>query len=128
MTSTKPYKTRQWVNGWNYDAEIADTVQQINALSPLNEDDEMRRPALIARLREYQAKNETEAISGGYEDVDTDMTEGEHFFSLDADGRREYLKTRDIRVAKEPPDDPGATRGVRVVIDGVDHGVFPYPA
>jgi hypothetical protein len=25
-------------------------------------------------------------------------------------------------------DDPGATRGVRVVIDGEDHGVFPYPA
>ncbi len=128
MTSTKPYKTRQWVNGWNYDAEIADTVQQINALSPLNGDDEMRRPALIAQLREYQRKNEEEAISGGYEDVDTDMTEGEHFFSLDDDGKREYLKTRDIRVEKATPADPGATRGVRVVIDGEDHGVFPYPA
>ncbi len=56
------------------------------------------------------------------------MTVGEHFYGLDDDGKREYLKTRDIRVEKATPADPGATKGVRVIIDGADHGVFPYPA
>ena len=60
--------------------------------------------------------------------TDTRMTVGEHFYGLDDDGKREYLKTRDIRVEKATPADPGATKGVRVVIDGEDHGVFPYPA
>ena len=60
----------------------------------------MRRPALIAQLREYQRKNEEEAITGGYEDgsckracrstntcahniTTTSGTTGEYFDSLD---------------------------------------------
>jgi hypothetical protein len=54
------------------------------------------------------------------------MTVGEHFYGLDTEGRREYLKTRDIRLEKAVPVlEPGATHGMRVVIDGTDHGVFP---
>ena len=130
MTSTDPHEEKQWVEGWNYDAEIADTVQAINALNPLDEADEMHRPALIAQLRDYQRKNEEEAITGGYEWVKTDMTTGEYFDSLDAEGKRAYLLTSDVRVEKvlNPPLEPGASVGLHVVIDGVDHGVFPYPA
>ncbi len=56
------------------------------------------------------------------------MTIGEYFYALSDDGKRSYLKSLDIRVEKATPDDPGATRGVRVVIDGEGHGVFAYPA
>ena len=49
----------------------------------------------------------------------TGITVGDHFYSLDTDGQREYLKTRDIRVEKLPLQEGGA--GVRLVIDGTDY-------
>lgn len=57
------------------------------------------------------------------------QTEGEYFSNLDAEAQREYLKSLDIRAEKidNPPLEPGATRGARVIIDGVDHGIFAYP-
>ena len=149
MTSTDPYEDRQWVDGWNYDAEIADLLKQLTTLYPLAEDDETRRPALIAQLRDYQRKNEEEAITGGYERTwylrengrkgmqvheyarsqhhdDELWTMGEEFDTLDRDQQRDYLsKHHDIRVDKAVHYD--AANSIRVVIDGVDHGVFPYP-
>jgi DNA invertase Pin-like site-specific DNA recombinase len=151
MTSTDPYEDRQWVSGWNYDAEIADLLKQLTALNPLAEDDEVRRPALIAQLREYQRKNEEEAITGGYERTwylrengrkgmqvrersqhhdDELWTMGEEFDTLDRDQQREYLSTHhDIRVKRvlNPPLEPGASVGLHVVIDGADHGTFVFP-
>ena len=51
---------------------------------------------------------------------------GEEFDTLDRDQQRDYLsKHHDIRVEKAVHYD--AANGIRVVIDGVDHGVFPYP-
>lgn len=153
MTSTDPYEDRQWVDGWNYDAEIADLLKQLTTLNPLAEDDETRRPALIAQLREYQRGNEEEAITGGYERTwylrengrkgrqvheyarsqhhdDELWTMGEEFDTLDRDEQRDYLsKHHDIRVEKvlNPPLEPGASVGLHVAIDGVDHGIYPYP-
>jgi len=146
ITSTDLYMDRVWEDGWNYDAEIADLVKQINALSPLNEDDEARRPGLINDLRDFQRKNDEEAISGGFVRVyflrdsgqkiheidrtryndDELLTVGEHFISQDDEGRREYLaEHHDIRVEKATAE--GNIDAVHVVIDGVDHGIFPYP-
>ena len=125
MTSTEPYRTRQWVAGINWDAEIADVKQDLREAVDAERFEDM--PALRATLAEYRHKNEEEATAGHWEYRDTGRTVGDYFDKLDAGGKREYLKTRDIRVEKATPDDPGATRGIRVVIDGVDHGVFPYP-
>ncbi len=129
ITSDKPWKTKQWVKGQNWDAEIADTIQQIKALNPLDLEDEARRPGLMAELRELQRKNDEEATKGGWLPVDTGITEGEHFIELTRDERREFLKDYDIRVERidNPPMEPGATQGLHVIIDGIDHGVFPYP-
>jgi hypothetical protein len=54
------------------------------------------------------------------------ITVGEHFDSLDRDGQRDYLMTRDIRVEKATPDFEPDFPGIRVVIDGEDHGVFTH--
>ena len=128
MTSEEPYRTRQWIEGINWDAEIEDLKQSLSELAQEMPDDYAERhAALMADLAAYRWKNEHEAVDGHWEYTDTGMTVGEHFDSLDATGQREYLKSRDIRVEKATPDDPGATRGLRVVIDSEDHGVFPYP-
>jgi DNA invertase Pin-like site-specific DNA recombinase len=117
LTSDQPYQTRQWVKGQNWDAEIADTLQQIKALNPLDEADEIRRPELMAELREYQRKNDDEATSGGWHEVDTGMTRGEHFHGLDLEGQRAYLAAHhDIRAER-------AGDGIRLVVDGEDLGV-----
>lgn len=118
--STEWYQTRVWVEGVNWDAEITDLLLQIRALDPESDEDEARRDDLKAQLRMYRHRNETEATKGDWEWTDTDMTVGQYFESLDAEGQREYLKTRDIRVAKV------IAGFIRVVIDGEDHGVFPY--
>ncbi len=124
--SNEPYRVRQWVEGTTWDAEIADILLQIRELDPESEQDEIRRDELKVQLREFRRKNEEESTSGHWEFRETKATVGQFFDRLDADGRREYLKTRDIRVEKAIPDDPGAANGIRVVIDGVDHGVIAY--
>jgi DNA invertase Pin-like site-specific DNA recombinase len=127
MTSTEPYRTRQWVEGTNYDDEISDIKQTIREVADAERFEEL--PELQAKLAELRRKNEEEATAGHYEYTDTGITVGDYFDSLDLDGKREYLKTRDIRVEKvsNPPLEPGASVGIRVIIDGVDHGVYPYP-
>ena len=125
----RPYQVKTWVPGTNWDAEIADALQSLQALNPvkLGLDEYNRRHAeLMTQLVEYQTKNETEATSGGWEytDVLNDdgsvMTEGQHFFGLDRDGRREYLKTHDISAERVAIGD-----GIRIIIDGEED--IPIP-
>ena len=71
---------------------------------------------------EYIRKNGGER--GHWEYVDTGVTEGQHFDSLDPEDRREYLKAKVIHVEGVKGDDG---RMVRVVIDGKDHGLHGYP-
>jgi DNA invertase Pin-like site-specific DNA recombinase len=121
-TSNTRYKARTWVKGINWDAEIAETKQELREANEAERFEDMA--ALQIRLKAYRHLNETEATKGHWAFTDTDQTEGEHFYDLDDDGKREYLKTRDIRVEKAAHYDAG--RGIRVVIDGVDRGVYPY--
>jgi len=149
MTSNEPYYTRAWVDGVNWDAEISNVVQDLRELpqkrDPLSPEFGSEQAGLLTKLAEYRRKNEEaepghwektyirrsngelvkEAVSLGY--LHDLVTVGEHFHSLDRDGQREYLKTRDIRVEKATPEFEPDFPGVRVVIDGEDHGVFPYP-
>ncbi len=128
FSSNELYRIKSWVKGTNWDSQIADTVQSIHEFDPVADDYDQRHAALVAQLREYKRKNEEEAVPGHWAYTDTKATIGDFFDRLDATGRRSYLKTRDIRVQKAAPDDPGAAHGIRVVIEGEDHGVFPYPA
>ena len=125
----KPYRTKTWTPGTNWDAEIADALQSLQALNPvkLGLDEYNRRHAeLMTQLAEYQSKNENEATSGGWEytDVLNDdgsvMTEGQHFFGLGRDGRREYLKTHDIRAERVATGD-----GIRIIIDNEEDVPIP---
>jgi hypothetical protein len=126
----KPYQIKTWVPGTNWDAEIADALQSLQALNPvkLGLDEYNRRHAeLMTQLADYQWKNENEATSGDWEYIDilnddgSVMTEGQHFFGLDRESRREFLKTHDIRAERSEtsPD------GIRLVIDGEE--AIPNP-
>ncbi len=127
--SDKPYQIQAWAEGINWDTEIEDVKQSLVELArEMRGDYTERHAALMADLANYMWKNEHEAVKGHWEYTDTGMTIGEYFYALSDDGKRSYLKSLDIRVEKATPDDPGATRGVRVVIDGEGHGVFAYPA
>jgi DNA invertase Pin-like site-specific DNA recombinase len=115
----EPHQIKTWVEGTNWDADIADALQSIRALNPveLGIDEYNRRHAeLMTRLVDYQWKNEHEATSGGWNTVDvlnddgSVRTKGQHFYSLDAEGRREYLKEFDIRAEK-------TTTGLRIKLD-----------
>ena len=126
----KPYQTRKWTPGTNWDADIADTLQSLQTLNPVKigiPEYNRRHAELMTQLVEYQTKNETEATSGGWEytDVLNDdgsvMTEGQHFFGLDRDGRREYLKNHDIRAER----DLDATDEIRLIIDGEEDISIP---
>jgi len=115
----KPQQVKTWIEGTSWDADIADTLQVIQGLNPikLGLDEYNRRHAeLMAQLVDYQTKNENEAMPGGWSIVDvlnadgSVRTKGQHFFSLDAEGRREYLTEFDIRAEK-------TTAGIRIKID-----------
>lgn len=83
-------------------------------------------PELHAKLEDLRGR---EVVKGHWEYQGTGMTVGDYFDSLDTEGKREYLKIHDIRVEKATPTlEPGASKGVRIIIDGEDHGVFPYPS
>ena len=131
LTSNDPHKTLNWVEGENFDAEISDVNQDIRELAsqPLIEGFLTKMAEKAAELAELTQKNE-DRDRGHWDSQDTGLTVGEHFGSLDAEGKRKYLKTRDIRVEKVtgPPLEPGASKGIRVIIDGEDHGTFPYPS
>lgn len=118
-----PYQTREWTPGTNWDSEIADTIQTMQALNPVKlgiPEYNRRHAELMTALADYQTKNETQATTGGWEYTDvlnedgTVMTEGQHFFGLDRDGRREYLKDHDISAER----DLDAADEIRLIIDG----------
>ena len=120
LAMTVPYRTRVWVEGTNYDDEISEVKQDIRELVEAERFGEL--PPLQAKLEELRSR---ETVPGRYEYRDTGITEAEHFRGLDAQGRREYLASRDIRVEKSTTDD--GSKGIRLVIDGTDYGVWPYP-
>jgi DNA invertase Pin-like site-specific DNA recombinase len=112
----KPYQIREWVEGQTWDAEISDIRKVIRELDPESEEDEARRDVLKAQLSDYRSR---ETTPGHWEYTDARnadssiFTIGQHFFDLDAEGRREYLTTHDIRAERA-----ACCGGIRVVIDG----------
>jgi DNA invertase Pin-like site-specific DNA recombinase len=132
LGQTMPHKTRQWVEGKNWDAELAEVNQDIRELAqnPLAERWAERMAELGAKVAELTELNKTRE-HGHYEEViahnpdGSVMAESEYFRGLDNEGRRKYLASRDIRVEKSTTDD--GSKGIRLVIDGTDYGVWPYP-
>jgi len=141
--STESYATREWVEGESHDDEIANVKQDLREAVEAERWADM--PALQEKLDDLRGKQER-ATRGHYEKtyyrrsdgstvregehlqhLDELLTEGDHFETLDAGERRAYLATRDIRVVKILNPEPGASCGLHVIIDGADHGVFPYP-
>jgi hypothetical protein len=119
----KPYQIKTWVAGTNWDAEIADVLQSTHELNPIDlgiVEYNRRHAELMTQLVDYQWKNEHEAISGGWEYIDvlnddgSVKTRGQHFFELDREGRREFLKEFDIRAEKSAK----SADGIRLIIDG----------
>jgi DNA invertase Pin-like site-specific DNA recombinase len=118
----KPYEIKTWHEGTNWDAEIEGVKQDIRELDPEADDYTERHAELMAKLTDYRSR----PVEDGYwETFDTGMTMGDYFYQLDLGGRRAFLKSHDIRVEKVT-DDQGRP-AVRLVIDGEEHGVFPYP-
>ena len=117
----QPYQTKEWVEGKNWDAKIADLTQDIRELAQNPTADRWleRMAEMQAQIVEFERKNKEEREGGHYEYTDvlnvdgSVMTIGMHFFDLDKEGRREYLKTHDIQAEKT-----ACCGGVRVVIDG----------
>jgi DNA invertase Pin-like site-specific DNA recombinase len=122
----KAYQIKTWKEGVSWDAEIGDVKQSLAGLAQEMPDDyQERHDQLMADLARYRRKNEHEATEGHWESFDTGMTIGEYFYLLSYDGKRDYLKTMDIRVEKAA-DNLGHI-GVRLMIDDEDLGVFLYP-
>jgi hypothetical protein len=118
LTSDDPHYTREWAKGQNWDAEISDVKQDLREAVDDERFDEL--PELRAKLAELRGRD---SVPGHWEKHYTGKTVGAHFHSLDYDGQREYLKTRDIRAEKAPKRADGMP-GARLVIDGVDYGVI----
>ena len=116
LISGEPHYTREWVEGQNWDAEIADVKQDIREAAEAERFEEL--PELQAKLAQLRSN---ESIAGHYEEHGTGLTIGQYFHSLDYAGQREYLMTRDIRVAKVPP--LNGVPAVRLIIDGQDYGI-----
>jgi DNA invertase Pin-like site-specific DNA recombinase len=118
VMSNKPHQVRDWIEGTNWDSEIADVKQ--DQREALEAEDMPRVLELQAQLDDYRGRK---VIPGHWDYKDTDLTIGQYFASLDHDGQREYLRSRhDIRAEKLPEGQPGgwaAGRGAfRLVIDG----------
>lgn len=136
MTSEDPHEEKEWVPGKDWTAELTEIEQELAELPrkfrPGSPEFRARQDELVAQYEDYDNRKVTRGGWKRHKVFNTDgsvMTEGEFFNDLNADGQREYLKTRDIRAEfiANPPLEPGASRAVRVVIDGVENGIFPYP-
>jgi DNA invertase Pin-like site-specific DNA recombinase len=128
MKSIKPYRPKTWIKGVNWESEMLDIEQSIRELNPRSKEDRKRRDELETLLDDYASR---ETVPGQWKHKDvlnadgSVQTVGEYFYGLDADGRREYLKTRDIRVEKVYADfGVGSARQpmLRIVLDGEDIG------
>jgi DNA invertase Pin-like site-specific DNA recombinase len=117
LMTDEPHITREWVEGDSPDDEISEVKQDIREAAEAERFEEL--PELQARLAELRSR---ETVPGHYEKHDTGLTVGAYFHSLDYDGQREYLKTRDIRAEKVDK------QAVRLVIDGQDYGVIRLDA
>lgn len=130
----EPYRTRQWVDGTNYDDEISEVKELLREAVDAERFDEL--PALQAKLAELR---NLPTVPGHYEYCDTGISRAEHFTELDETGKREYLASLDIRVERGitsaidtgrrggPMKSEGGKPGIHLVIDGQDYGVWPYP-
>jgi DNA invertase Pin-like site-specific DNA recombinase len=118
LMTDQPYQVRTWVEGHSWDSEISEVKQDMR--EALEAEDFARLPELQHRLEDLRNR---EVTKGHWESEDSDATVGEHFASLDRDGQREYLATRDIRAEKAPKSD---VPGVRLVLDGKDLGIIRY--
>jgi DNA invertase Pin-like site-specific DNA recombinase len=122
----EPHQIRDWVEGRNWDSEIADVVQSIRELDPRNREHRVLRAKLEDELDEYQRLNDEESTSGRWDTIDvlnddgSVMTKGEYFYDLyqpyveggDVDPARDYLTTFDIRAEKT-----ACCGGIRVLIN-----------
>lgn len=104
------YKIRTWVEGEDWEADIEDIVQSIRELNPRDPADRAKRAELEAQLDDYQSRS---VIEGHWDEIDTGITKGMYFYDLSPEGRREYLKTCDIRAEKTT-----CCGGIRVTISG----------
>ena len=136
MTSTDPHEEKEWVPGTDWTAELTEIEQELTELPrkfrPGSPEFRARQDELVAQYEDYDNRPVTRGGYKSHQVFKADgsvMTEGDFFDKLDDDGQREYLKTLDIRAkfVANPPLEPGATRGARVIINSVDHGVFAYP-
>ena len=109
VVADKPHQVKYWIEGTNWDAEIADTKQDMR--EALEAEDFGRMPELQAQLEDYRNR---EVIPGHWDYEDTGLTVGQYFASLDDDGKREYLRGHDIRAEKTGKD----SWDFRLVIDG----------
>jgi hypothetical protein len=128
----KPFQTREWLEGKNWDAQISDVMEDIGELSqdPLAEGFVQSITEKQAQLAEYTELNKKRREKGDwkYTDVLNDdgsvKTEGQHFFGLDREGRREYLKTYDVRAEKSAD----SADGIRLIIAGEEVESTPFEA
>jgi DNA invertase Pin-like site-specific DNA recombinase len=114
--TTEPYRTREWVEGTNWDSQMSDVKQGMR--EAVEAEDFGKLPELQEKLAELRSR---EVTKGHWDYQDTGITVGEYFASLDDLGQREYLKTRHIRMGIAPKRD--GLPGVRLIIDGQDYGV-----
>jgi hypothetical protein len=117
ISNWRPYRTRQWVDGQNWDDEISEVKQDLREAVESERFEDM--PELQAKLAELRSR---ETVPGHYEYEDSGQTIHEHFLELDDEGQREFLAQSDIRVEKAVTAD--GSKGVRVIVDGEDYGVI----
>lgn len=106
---------RTWVEGEDWEADIESIAQDIHELDPRSPDYRARHAELMAQLEDYESRP---VIEGYWDEIDTGMTKGQYFYDLSPEGRREYLKSLDIRAEKLE-----CCGGIRVVIDGREDAV-----
>lgn len=137
MTSEDLHQKKEWVPGENWTTQLTEIEQGLAELPrkyrPGSAEFRARQDELVAQYEDYDNRKVTRGCWKRHDALKADgsvLTEGEYFRSLQPEAQREYLQSLDIRAEKvnNPPLEPGASRGARVIIDGVDHGTFPYPS
>lgn len=107
VNSDKPHRARQWKEGKNWESEISDVNQDLQELLKdiLAEGAIEKIAAKRAELAHYTELNENREL-GKWEYTDalnpdgSVVTKGQYFGILDGEGRREYLKSHDIRAQR----------------------------
>jgi DNA invertase Pin-like site-specific DNA recombinase len=126
----QPHTTKQWVEGINWEDEIAGLNQDIIELArnPLAENWTERITEKQVRLVECQRLSEENSDAGHYEptqdhnDDGSVKTIGQFFFEQNRDGRRTEIASHDIRAEK----DHTAPDKIRLFIDGDEDIPTPF--